>query len=66
MKLDIVIPVYNEDENIIKLVKELEKKIVCDFRILICYDNESDSTLNYLKQSFLNKDKSIFSFSLFP
>ena len=60
MKLDIVIPVYNEDENIIKLVKELEKKIVCDFRILICYDNESDSTLNYLKQKNIIKKEIIF------
>tara|TARA_B100001250_G_C19595132_1_gene698094 strand:+ start:92 stop:796 length:705 start_codon:yes stop_codon:yes gene_type:complete len=60
MKLDIVIPVYNEDENIIKLVKELEKKIVCDFRILICYDNESDSTLNYLKQKNIIKKEILF------
>tara|TARA_B100002051_G_C16628729_1_gene582098 strand:+ start:83 stop:787 length:705 start_codon:yes stop_codon:yes gene_type:complete len=60
MKLDIIIPVYNEDENIIKLVKELEKKIVCDFRILICYDNESDSTLNYLKQKNIIKKEILF------
>ena len=57
MKLDIIIPVYNEDENIIKLVKELEKKINCDFRILICYDNESDTTLNHLKdKNIINKE----------
>ena len=60
MKLDIIIPVYNEDENIIKLVTELEKKIVCDFRILICYDNESDSTLNYLKQKNIIKKEILF------
>ena len=49
IKLDIVIPVYNEDENIIRLLKSLEEEIACDFRVLICYDNESDQTLKYLK-----------------
>ena len=60
MKLDIIIPVYNEDENIIQLVKELEKKIFCDFRILICYDNESDNTLNYLKNKNIIKKEILF------
>ena len=48
-KLDIIIPVYNEDENIIKLLKLLDNEVICDFRVLICYDSESDKTLNYLK-----------------
>ena len=57
MKLDIIIPVYNEDKNIINLLKELEEKITCDFRILICYDNESDTTLNHLKnKNIINKE----------
>ena len=57
MKLDIIIPVYNEDENIINLLKELENKIECDFRVLICYDNESDTTLNHLKnKNIINKE----------
>ncbi len=57
MKLDIIIPVYNEDENIIKLVKKLEEKINCNFRILICYDNENDTTINYLKdKNIVNKE----------
>ena len=60
MKLDIIIPVYNEDENIVKLVKDLEKKIFCDFRILICYDNESDNTLNYLKNKNIIKKEILF------
>ena len=37
MKLDIIIPVYNEDENIITLIKKLEDVINCNFRLLICY-----------------------------
>ena len=49
IKLDIIIPVYNEDENIVRLLKALENEIVCNFRVLICYDSESDKTLKYLK-----------------
>ena len=48
-KLDIIIPVYNEDKNIISLLQKLEKEIVCNFRILICYDSETDKTLECLK-----------------
>ena len=51
IKLDIVIPVYNEDEKIILLLKKLEKEIVCNFRILICYDSETDKTLEFLKNT---------------
>ena len=57
IKLDIVIPVYNEDENIIHLLKSLEKEITCDFRVLICYDNESDQTLKYLKDHNIIKNE---------
>ena len=57
MKLDIIIPVYNEDENIVRLLKSLEDEIVCNFRVLICYDNESDKTLKYVKNSnVINKE----------
>ena len=44
MKLDIIIPVYNEDENIVRLLKALEDEISCNFRILICYDKDNDAT----------------------
>ena len=50
-KLDIIIPVYNEDENIVRLIKLLEKEVNCSFRILICYDNESDKTLLHLRNN---------------
>jgi dolichol-phosphate mannosyltransferase len=49
MKLDIIIPVYNEDKNIVHLLKKLEDEINCNFRILICYDNDNDTTLKYIK-----------------
>ena len=57
IKLDIIIPVYNEDENIVKLLKALENEIVCNFRILICYDSDSDKTLKYVKNTnIINKE----------
>ena len=40
---------YNEDENIIRLLKALEKDVSFNFRVLICYDNKSDKTLSHLK-----------------
>ena len=49
MKLDIIIPVYNEDKNIVHLLKRLEDEINCNFRILICYDNDNDTTLKHVK-----------------
>ena len=54
-KLDIIIPVYNEDENIIQLLKSLEKEIKYNFRILICYDSEEDKTLKYFKEKNIIK-----------
>ena len=60
MKLDIIIPVYNEKENIVDLLKKLEEKIICDFRVLICYDEESDETLNYLKNKNIIKKEILF------
>lgn len=56
-KLDIIIPVYNEDENIIKLLKLLDGQVVCNFRVLICYDSESDNTLKHLKDSNIIKNE---------
>ena len=57
MKLDIIIPVYNEDENIVRLLKALEDEVVCNFRVLICYDSESDKTLKYVKnRNVINKE----------
>ena len=56
-KLDIIIPVYNEDENIIKLFKLLDSTVICNFRILICYDNESDKTLKHLKNLNIIKNE---------
>ena len=57
IKLDIIIPVYNEDESIISLLKKLEKEVACNFRILICYDSESDKTLKFFKEKNIIKNE---------
>ena len=57
IKLDIINPVYNEDESIISLLKKLEKEVACNFRILICYDSESDKTLKFFKEKNIIKNE---------
>jgi dolichol-phosphate mannosyltransferase len=58
-KLDIIIPVYNENENIIKILKLIEEKVNFQFRILICYDKETDTTLNHLRNKNIIKNEII-------
>lgn len=36
--LDIVIPVYNEGENILDLFRAFERYVKTSFRVFICYD----------------------------
>ena len=60
MKIDIIIPVYNEGENIVTIIKKIEKEVSYNFKILICYDNENDSTLNYLKNKSIISNEILF------
>lgn len=48
MEIDLIIPVYNESQNILKLVPELKKNISYKFRILFCYDSEDDDIFKIL------------------
>ncbi len=63
MKVVILIPTYNEYENITKLLKELlvqTKRLKgYDFKILIVDDNSPDGTGNVVKD-FMKKSKNIF------
>ena len=45
--LEIIVPVFNEGEKVLDLVKNFEKEIKTKFRILFCYDLESDNLFNY-------------------
>jgi len=47
--LDIVIPVYNEDRNILDVLASLGRHVACRFRVLICYDRDDDATLAVLE-----------------
>lgn len=48
--MDIVIPVYNEAENILSTLATLDRHVKTNHRILICYDFDKDTTLEALKQ----------------
>ena len=46
-KLEIVIPVFNEGEKIIKLMEQFSKNIMVNFKVLICYDLDDDDIFKY-------------------
>jgi dolichol-phosphate mannosyltransferase len=48
-ELEIVMPVYNEGENILPVLRTLAAKVRTSFRVLICYDDDDDNTLQALK-----------------
>ena len=44
-ELDIVIPVYNEGDNIVPVLDSFKRHVSTPCRVLICYDHENDNTL---------------------
>jgi glycosyltransferase involved in cell wall biosynthesis len=44
-EIDIIIPVYNEGENILATLGALARDVKTPARVLICYDDENDDTL---------------------
>ncbi len=46
--LEIIIPVFNEGENLIKVFDHLKKNVKRDFTVLVCYDHDSDDLFTYL------------------
>jgi dolichol-phosphate mannosyltransferase len=44
-RLDIVVPVYNEGDNIVPTLASLGRAVKTPARVLICYDREDDNTL---------------------
>ena len=59
-ELDILIPVFNEGETIVKTIKNILSVVKCNCKILICYDYDEDSTLGVIKENFPNDQKIIF------
>ena len=44
-ELDIIIPVYNEGENIVRVLDALDRNVKTPSRVMICYDRDDDDTL---------------------
>jgi dolichol-phosphate mannosyltransferase len=47
--IDIVIPVFNEGKNIVQVLNAFNQQVITPIRVLLCYDFESDSTLQAIK-----------------
>ena len=45
--IDLVIPIYNEGESILKLFEKFQSNIKTPFRVLLCYDNDNDDIFNF-------------------
>ena len=52
--LSIVVPVYNEDKNILNLLEHIRNNIKQDKEILIVYDFDEDSTIPVVKNNLEN------------
>ena len=50
-ELDIIIPVYNEGDHILPVLRELQQEMKTSFRVLICYDHDDDTTLKRRKRN---------------
>lgn len=48
-ELDIIIPVYNEGQNIIRVLDALAEEVRTPFRVLICFDRDDDDTLPVIR-----------------
>ncbi|MGE0564816.1 MAG: glycosyltransferase [Pseudolabrys sp.] len=49
--LDIVIPVYNEGDNIVGVLRALQRDVKTPARVLICYDRPDDNTLPAIRDN---------------
>ena len=58
--LDILIPVFNEDETIVKTIENIFSAVKYDYKIIICYDYDEDPTLKIIKESFPHDYKIVF------
>lgn len=47
LPLEIVVPIYNEGKKIITLLDLFEKNIKVRFRVLLCYDQETDNIFQF-------------------
>ena len=58
--IDLIIPVYNESKNILKLVPKFKEEIVYKYRVLFCYDSEKDD-IPFLDKTVIGEEYIDFS-----
>ena len=54
--LDIIVPVYNEQDNILKTLSEINKLLSINYRIIIIYDYDDDPTIKVVNDNFIKKE----------
>ena len=59
-QLDIVVPVYNEGESILTMIRAFNQVVLSSHNILICYDNANDNTISCIKKNFPNQENIFF------
>ena len=55
-ELSLVVPVYNEGENIARLFAEISTKVAVPHEIIVVYDFDEDNTLPVLRRDFAKLD----------
>ena len=56
-EFDILIPVFNENETIIKTLKNITSLVKYNYNIFICYDYDEDPTLKIINENQLKNIK---------
>ena len=56
-EIDILIPVFNEGDTVVKTLKNIISVVKYDYKIFICYDFDEDPTLESVKKNFPNNSK---------
>ena len=59
-ELDILIPVFNENETIVTTIKNIKSSVKFNYNIFVCYDYDEDPTIKIIKENFQDDLKIIF------
>jgi glycosyltransferase involved in cell wall biosynthesis len=56
---DIILPTYNNCDELLECLQGFEQQTIKDFRLLICIDGSTDHTLESVKQAYSNSSMNI-------
>ena len=59
-QLDIVVPVYNEGESILNMIRAFNQVVLSSHIILICYENVNVNTISCFKKNLINQENIFF------